>query len=70
MYRFAQPGRHKKEILSLLVVVAVLGVGSLLALLIDCRVVSSIFYWDFPSHRNYCPNPVSSPSLLALMTFD
>ncbi|KAL8803072.1 MAG: hypothetical protein Q9182_003385 [Xanthomendoza sp. 2 TL-2023] len=31
MSRFAQPGRHRKEILTLLVVVAVLGLGSLLA---------------------------------------
>ncbi|KAL8834897.1 MAG: hypothetical protein Q9170_003539 [Blastenia crenularia] len=59
MSRFAQPGRHKKEILSLLVIVAIFGFGSLLTLIIDCRVVSKIFYWDFPSHLSYCPNPVS-----------
>lgn len=59
MSRFAQPGRHEKEILALLVVVAVLGFSSLLALTVDCRVVSSIYYWDFPLHRNYCPQPVS-----------
>ncbi|KAL8923384.1 MAG: hypothetical protein Q9208_004654 [Pyrenodesmia sp. 3 TL-2023] len=57
MSRFAQPGRHKKEILAMLVVLAVLGFGSLLALTVDCRVVSSTYYWDFPAHRNYCPQP-------------
>ncbi|KAL8668498.1 MAG: hypothetical protein Q9168_006873 [Polycauliona sp. 1 TL-2023] len=57
MSRFAQPGRHKKEIQGLLVVVAILGFGSLLTLVVDCRVVSAIYYWDFPRHVNYCPNP-------------
>ncbi|KAL8814182.1 MAG: hypothetical protein Q9223_006579 [Gallowayella weberi] len=57
MSRFAQPGRHKKEILTLLVVVAVLGLGSLLAVTVKCRVVSAIYYWDFPKHVNYCPDP-------------
>ncbi|KAI4243231.1 MAG: hypothetical protein L6R40_003599 [Gallowayella cf. fulva] len=57
MSRFAQPGRHKKEILTLLVVVAILGLGSLLAVIVNCRVVSAIYYWDFPRHVNYCPNP-------------
>ncbi|KAI4244624.1 MAG: hypothetical protein LQ352_006750 [Teloschistes flavicans] len=57
MSRFAQPGRHKKEINGLLVVVAILGLGSLLAVIVDCRVVSSIYYWDFPRHINYCPDP-------------
>ncbi|KAL8939076.1 MAG: hypothetical protein Q9216_003554 [Gyalolechia sp. 2 TL-2023] len=57
MSRFAQPGRHRKEILFLLVMVIILGLSSLLALVIDCRVVSSIFYWDFPSHQQYCPHP-------------
>ncbi|KAL8905158.1 MAG: hypothetical protein Q9207_002817 [Kuettlingeria erythrocarpa] len=60
MSRFAQPGRHKKEILAMLVIVAVLGFGSLLALTIDCSIVDSIYYWDFPAHRNHCPQPVSS----------
>lgn len=44
----------------MLVVVVVLGLGSVLALTIDCRVVSSIYYWDFPSHHDYCFNPVSN----------
>ncbi|KAL8681911.1 MAG: hypothetical protein Q9186_001997 [Xanthomendoza sp. 1 TL-2023] len=57
MSRFAQPGRHKKEILALLVVVAVLGLGSLLAVTVNCRVVSAIYYWDFPKRVNYCPDP-------------
>ncbi|KAL8717324.1 MAG: hypothetical protein Q9225_005416 [Loekoesia sp. 1 TL-2023] len=56
MSRFAQPGRHKKEILSLQVIVTLFGLASLLALVVDCRVVSTIFYWDSPSHQNYCPN--------------
>lgn len=59
MSRFAQPCRHKKEIQSLLVVVSVLSLGSLLTLVVNCRVVSAIYYWDFPKHVNYCPNPVS-----------
>lgn len=63
MSRFAQPGRHRKEILGVLVTVVILGLGSLLALVVDCRVVSSIFYWDFPSHRQYCPHPVSPTSM-------
>ncbi|KAL8688436.1 MAG: hypothetical protein Q9218_005655 [Villophora microphyllina] len=57
MSRFAQPGRHQKEIYALLVIVATLGFGSVLAVIVDCRVVSSIYYWDFPRHVNYCPNP-------------
>ncbi|KAL9604453.1 MAG: hypothetical protein Q9179_001842 [Wetmoreana sp. 5 TL-2023] len=57
MSHFAQPGRHKKEIHALLVTVVLLGVGSLLTLLVDCRVVSAIYYWDFPRHVDYCPNP-------------
>lgn len=57
MSRFAQPGRHRKEILGVLITVAILGLGSLLVLTVECRVVSSIFYWDFPAHRQYCPHP-------------
>ncbi|KAL8753660.1 MAG: hypothetical protein Q9184_005357 [Pyrenodesmia sp. 2 TL-2023] len=52
-----QPGRYNKEILAMLVVVAVLGFGSLLALTVDCRVISSIYYRDFPAHRKHCPQP-------------
>lgn len=59
MSRFAQSGRHKKEIQSLLVVVAVLSLRSLLNLVVNCRVVSAIYYWDSPKHVNYCPDPAS-----------
>lgn len=59
MSRFARLGRHNKEIVSMLIVVAILGLGSILALVVDCPVVGSVYYWDFPSHLKYCPNPVS-----------
>ncbi|KAL8730894.1 MAG: hypothetical protein Q9181_004510 [Wetmoreana brouardii] len=57
MSRFAQPGRHKKEIQALLVTVVFLGFGSLLTLLVDCRAANAIYYWDFPRHVDYCPKP-------------
>ncbi|KAL8708852.1 MAG: hypothetical protein Q9220_006308 [cf. Caloplaca sp. 1 TL-2023] len=65
MSRFAQPGRHKKEINGLLVIVAVLGFASLLAIIVNCRVVSAIYYWDFPRHVNYCPVPYLRWQLVA-----
>ncbi|KAI4162442.1 MAG: hypothetical protein LQ342_003857 [Letrouitia transgressa] len=58
MSRFASPGRHKKEITAVLAIVVALGLGSMLALMVDCRVVSSIYYWDFPGHESFCPSPV------------
>ncbi|KAL8951062.1 MAG: hypothetical protein Q9222_002934 [Ikaeria aurantiellina] len=65
MSRFAQPGRHKKEINGLLVIVAILGIASLLAIIVNCRVVSAIYYWDFPRHVNYCPVPYLRWQLVA-----
>ena len=67
MSRFASPGRHKKEIMGVLCAVAALGLGAMLALMVDCRVVSGIFYWDFPSHESFCPAPVRTS--YALSTF-